>query len=235
MRTLSTVVWYSLGEHLDCIRIIDFILFVCLYICIFMIPRYSYNIFFSQTICEYMNFIINTTLRLKPPLKIRGIWAKFSQICQNLWDLSQILHIFQLMKRCRGVNHKHPSTESGIWNLALKHHRKIWNLSLSQIPLSAEGCFCYNHHDHHDESPFLIMTSPPSSQSIELINIRGDPVTGVVFKPVLFAAEVRMRHCSRKCKFSQDFVGYSWFLDFCFGHQNCHFWAITICKNLLHS
>ena len=78
MRTLSTVVWYPLGEHLDCIRIIDFILFVCLYICIFMIPRYSYDIFFSQTICEYMNFIINTTLRLKSPLKIRGIWAKFS-------------------------------------------------------------------------------------------------------------------------------------------------------------
>ena len=29
------------------------------------------------------------------------------------------------MKRCCGVNRKHASAESGIWNLAFKHHRKI--------------------------------------------------------------------------------------------------------------
>ena len=29
------------------------------------------------------------------------------------------------IERCRGVNRKHASAESGIWNLAFKHHRKI--------------------------------------------------------------------------------------------------------------
>ena len=51
------------------------------------------------------------------------------------------------MKGYRGVNRKHASAESGIWNLAFKHHIKIWNLTwlclvrfqiflwcLSQIP-----------------------------------------------------------------------------------------------------
>ena len=60
------------------------------------------------------------------------------------------------MKRCCGVNHKHPFAESGIWNLAqtpqtnLKFHEAKANeiftnvlLCLKakfQIPLSAEGC-----------------------------------------------------------------------------------------------
>ena len=61
-----------------------------------------------------------------------------------------------LMTRYRGVNRKHASAESEIWNLAFKHHRKIWNLTrlrlvrfqiflwcLSQIPLSAEACLHY--------------------------------------------------------------------------------------------
>ena len=34
------------------------------------------------------------------------------------------------MKRCRGVNRKHASAESGIWNLAFKHHRQIPNSTL---------------------------------------------------------------------------------------------------------
>ena len=60
--------------------------------------------------------------------KICGIWAKFSQlmkkICENLKfernsdkseNFAQIPQIFQLMKRCHGVNHKHSFAESGIW------------------------------------------------------------------------------------------------------------------------
>ena len=99
----------------------------------------------------------NNTLHPKSPLKICGIWLKFQiirffQICENS---AQIPHIFQLMKRCRGVNHKHPSAESGIWNLAqtpqknLKPHEAkpseisnfLWCLKAKfQIPLSAEAC-----------------------------------------------------------------------------------------------
>ena len=37
---------------------------------------------------------------------------RFVKICENL---AQIPHIFQLVKRCRGVNHKNPSAENGIW------------------------------------------------------------------------------------------------------------------------
>ena len=45
---------------------------------------------------------------------------RFVKICDNL---ARIPHIFQSMKICCGVNHKHNSAESGIWNLAFKHHR----------------------------------------------------------------------------------------------------------------
>ena len=85
-----------------------------------------------------------------------GIWPKsvvfepnshrFWKICENLVQTPQIL---VKLHRCRGVNNKHPSAESGIWNLAFKHHRKIWNFTrlrlvkfqiflwcLSQIPNS---------------------------------------------------------------------------------------------------
>ena len=44
----------------------------------------------------------------------------------------------ELMKRCCGVNHKHPSAESGIWNLAFKHHRKIWNFTRLCLPNSSQ-------------------------------------------------------------------------------------------------
>ena len=56
----------------------------------------------------------NTTLHPKSPLKICGVWAKFSQI-------------FHL---CRGVNQKPPSAASEIWNLAFQITRQIWNFTM---------------------------------------------------------------------------------------------------------
>ena len=38
------------------------------------------------------------------------------------------------MKRCCGVNHKHPSAKRGIWNFAFKQHRKMWNLKCLRQP-----------------------------------------------------------------------------------------------------
>ena len=96
---------------------------------------------------EILCYDDNTTLHPKSPLKICGIWIKFQiltyfsksvriwlkfQILTNFSkseNLAQIPHIFQLMKKCCGVNKKHPSAESRIWNLAFKHHRKIWNFT----------------------------------------------------------------------------------------------------------
>ena len=40
------------------------------------------------------------------------------------------------MKICCGVNRKHASAESGIWNLAFKRHRKISNFSVVFEPNS---------------------------------------------------------------------------------------------------
>ena len=57
---------------------------------------------------------------------------RFFKICENLdqisnshrflkifENLAQIPHIFQLMTRCCGANHKHPSAESRIWNVPM--------------------------------------------------------------------------------------------------------------------
>ena len=69
----------------------------------------------------------------------------FVKISKNL---AQIPHIFQLMKRCRSVNHEYPFAESGIWlsNTTVKFEIQIflWCFKAKfQIPLSAEGCFYY--------------------------------------------------------------------------------------------
>ena len=46
--------------------------------------------------CQNQNWYLyfNTTLHPKSPLKICGVWAKSSQICQNLWEFCSNSHRF---------------------------------------------------------------------------------------------------------------------------------------------